>query len=294
MAVSDAVADIVSDLETALDLESLAARAATSPFHFHRIFRGMVGETPLGLRRRLLMERAAWRLSRTEGSVLDIAIGSGFETHEAFSRAFKAAYSAPPSEFRKRHEPRIQLAATCGLHYEVDGIDPGAVTLTTGESNMDVEIVDQPELRLGTVPHIGPYNQVTAVFERLGTIDGVAELFERSEAAMLAIYHDDPETTPQDELRSDAAVVIGESTPLPDGLVEQRIPGGRFARFDHIGPYEELGDVWARLLGRWLPESGYSLGPGGTYEIYRNDMRLVPKEELHTELYVAVEPAQTM
>jgi AraC family transcriptional regulator len=239
-------------LDTAVDLESLAARAATSPFHFHRIFRGMVGETPLGLRRRLLMERAAWRLSRTNRSILDIAIGAGFETHETFTRAFRRAFSATPSEYRNRNEPRIQLAAICGLHYEHDGIDPSGVILAKGESEMDIDIVDRPELRLGTVRHVGPYNQVTVAFERLGEIEGVSELFQHPGVAMLAIYHDDPESTPQDELRADAAVVVSESTPMPEGLVEQRIPGGTFARYEHIGPYEELGDVWARLLGQWL------------------------------------------
>jgi AraC family transcriptional regulator len=292
VAVSTAVSDVVSDLDTAVDLESLAARAATSPFHFHRIFRGMVGETPLGLRRRLLMERAAWRLSRTDRSILEIALGAGFETHEAFTRAFRRAFSATPSEYRNRYEPRIQLAAICGLHYEHDGIDPSGVILAKGESEMDIEIVDRPELRLGTVRHVGPYNRVTEAFERLGEVEGVSELFQDPGVAMLAIYHDDPESTPQDELRADAAVVVPESTPMPEGLVEQRIPGGTFARYEHIGPYEELGDVWARLLGQWLPDSGYSIGPGGTYEIYRNDMREVPAEELRTDLYVAVEPTR--
>lgn len=99
-AVTDAVADIVAELDTALDLELLAGRAATSQYHFHRIFRGMVGETPLVLRRRLLLERAAWRLANTDSSVLDIAIGAGFETHEAFTRAFRSAYTTtqPSSE----------------------------------------------------------------------------------------------------------------------------------------------------------------------------------------------------
>jgi AraC family transcriptional regulator len=61
-AVDRTVARIVATLDEALDLGALAREAALSPFHFHRVFRGMVGETPLELHRRLRLERAAWEL----------------------------------------------------------------------------------------------------------------------------------------------------------------------------------------------------------------------------------------
>src|SRR5262249_2123895 len=81
---------ITSDLGAALDLETVAASANLSPFHFHRVFRGMVGETALELTRRLRMERAAWSLVHTERAVTQIAFDAGYETHEAFTRAFRA------------------------------------------------------------------------------------------------------------------------------------------------------------------------------------------------------------
>ena len=55
---------------------------------------------------------------------------------------------------------------------------------------------------------------------------------------MIAIYHDDPETTPQDQLRSDAALVVPEGVTLPEGLAEQHIAGGRYARTLYVGPYD--------------------------------------------------------
>ena len=58
-AVQRAIDEIVGNLDEALDLETLAAGAGLSPFHFHRMFRGMVGETTLELVRRLRSERAA-------------------------------------------------------------------------------------------------------------------------------------------------------------------------------------------------------------------------------------------
>ena len=82
---------------------------------------------------------------------------------------------------------------------------------------------------------------------------------------------------------------IAEGDPLPSGLTERRVAGGRYARTTHVGPYERLADAWSRFMGEWLPASGYRIGAGGTYEIYRNDPTTTPKDQLRTDLYIAVE-----
>ena len=276
---------IARHLDDALELEALARLACLSPFHFHRVFRGMVGETPLELARRLRPERAAWRLRDKQRAVTEIAFDAGYETHEACTRAFRAAYSTSPSGFRLRTYPRIEIAAACGVHFSDDGVIPAFVPRDSGGTTMEVEIKDMPQLRVGTVRHIGPYNQIPKAFERLGAIAGPAGLL-RHASDMIAIYHDDPESTPQNQLRSDAAVVVPEGITLPEGLVEQHIAGGRYARTVHVGPYEQLGDVWARFLGEWIPASGNRIGDGVSYEIYANTPDEVPKTELRTELYV--------
>lgn len=150
---------------------------------------------------------------------------------------------------------------------------------------MNVEIKDMPALRVATVQHVGPYNRIGDAFTTLGQIAGPANLLGPN-STMLAIYHDDPETTPEAELRSAAAVTVEPDVKLPAALAEQWIPGGRYAYTTHVGPYEELPDVWAQLMGSWLPESGHRVGSGASFEIYRNTPADTPKEELRTELYV--------
>jgi AraC family transcriptional regulator len=100
-AVQTAVARVVANLDQALDLERLARAAALSPLHFHRIFRGMLGETPLELHRRLRMERAAKHLLELDTPVTTIAFSAGYDSHEAFTRAFRGFYGRSPSEFRQ-------------------------------------------------------------------------------------------------------------------------------------------------------------------------------------------------
>jgi len=97
-----AVERVVRSLDEALDLDALAREATLSAFHFHRVFRGLVGETPLELHRRLRMERAAERLCHSRHGVTTVAFDAGYETHEAFTRAFRQRYGVAPSAFRER------------------------------------------------------------------------------------------------------------------------------------------------------------------------------------------------
>ena len=283
--IQDAIAHIVAHLDEALDLETLAGRARLSPFHFHRVFRGMTGETPLELARRLRLERAAWRLSRSADPVTDIAFDAGYETHEAFTRAFKAAFSTSPSGFRDRKYRRTVLPATCGIHHSAEGgaVPPFSPRVSGGQP-VQVEIVEMPVVRVAALRHVGPYSQISQTFSRLDHIARSANLFH-DEAALVALYHDDPDSVPQDQLRSDAGIVVSAGAKIPPTLCEQTLPAGRYAKTVHRGPYEQLGDAWARFLGEWLPSSGQRLASTPSFELYRNTPLDTPKEQLITELY---------
>jgi AraC family transcriptional regulator len=151
---------------------------------------------------------------------------------------------------------------------------------------MDVEIREMPAMRVAAVPHAGRYQDIGKAFERLGSVAGPSGLLLHPGSAMIGIYYDDPDATPPEKLRSEAAIVVPEHVPLPEGLVEQRIPEGRYARAVHVGPYEQLPDAWARLKGEALAAGGHRIGTRPSYEIYTNDPSRVPKDELRTELYI--------
>ncbi len=156
------------------------------------------------------------------------------------------------------------------------------------EKKIALEIKQMPAMRVATVQHTGAYNQIGKAFERLGAIAGPAGLFQQPGAVMMGIYYDDPDTTPQDKLRSDAAIVVPEDVRMPEGLVEKRVPEGRFARAEHIGSYEGLNDAWSRLKDKTFRESGHRIGARPSYEIYRNNPMSVPKDQLRTEIYVPI------
>jgi AraC family transcriptional regulator len=289
---------IAATLDDALDLEALARAAALSPFHFHRVFRGMVDETPLEMHRRLRLERAAYQLLTSDVAVTTIAFGAGFETHEAFTRAFREAFGASPSAFRLGavalqqscgRTPQTELAAKSGVHFHPSNDGQAmAVAFITGAPNMKVDFEELPELRVAAVHHVGPYSRIAQAFAQLGALAAPAGLLQPS-AMMLAIYHDDPETTPAEQLQSDAGITVASDVAMPTGLTEIRLPAGYYARTTHVGPYSKLGDAWARFMGDWLPKSGHRVGMGSSFEVYRNNPSNAAPEELRTELYLPIE-----
>jgi AraC family transcriptional regulator len=296
-AVERAVTRITRTLDQALDLALLAREAALSPFHFHRVFRGMLGETPLEMHRRLRLERSASELLGSHRSVTAIAFAAGYETHEAFTRTFRQAYGAAPSAFRQSaaearfgcaRPPQTELATASGVHFHADAPDAHPVRFIPGDNVMNVTIETLPELRVAATRHIGSYVRISEAFARLGEIAGPAGLLAFPTTMMVGVFYDDPETTPAHELRSDACVTIPESAHVPEGLEEKRIPAGRYARYTQVGPYSQLPDAWARLMGQWLPRSGYRVDDRSSFEIYRNTPENTPQEGLQTDLYLPV------
>jgi AraC-like DNA-binding protein len=105
----DALEHVERNLGGDLSLHALARRFEMSPWHFHRGFRRETGEAPASYVRRLRLELAAVLLKHSDGRVTEIAFRIGYETHEAFTRAFRARLGIAPIEFRRRW-PAAQAA----------------------------------------------------------------------------------------------------------------------------------------------------------------------------------------
>ena len=121
MSTSDTFSAFVSSLAAQLDDHDLqgpglAAGLHLSRSHFDRLIAAAAGETAGRFRRRVLLERAAFRLLTSTDRVLDIAVEAGYSSHEAFARAFTRAYGSPPGAWR-RHPTTVLLDAPNGVHF---------------------------------------------------------------------------------------------------------------------------------------------------------------------------------
>ncbi|MEI9963807.1 MAG: AraC family transcriptional regulator [Caulobacteraceae bacterium] len=252
---------IGANLDRRIDLKELAEIACFSPYHFHRIYRAMMGETVADTATRLRLHRAAGDLVSSERPLMEIARRAGYSSVAAFSRAFRNHYSATPAVFRQRRVGGAG-AARAGRALETP-----------------VFIEERTPTRLAAMVHIGPYAEIGRTFERLRAWAGPRGLI-RPGFLPVGLFHDDPNVTAEEDLRSEAAVMVG---PEVDGDEDVRIvelPGGRHAVLVWRGPYGDDDTPYDELFGRWLPESGEEPAASPHFMIFLNDLHTTPPDEL--------------
>jgi AraC family transcriptional regulator len=265
---------IENHLDAPLPLEDLAGVACFSPYHFHRVFRGMTGVSVKEHVRRLRLERAARRLKFSQDAVISIALDSGYQAPESFARAFQAVFGEAPAAYRQSAREFAPPPAAGAL------------------PPIDARIVRIGPLRLAFVRHVGAYDEVGVAWGRLMAWAGRRGLLGPSIEAPLGVLHDDVDITPPESLRYDAALIVSANV-APEGEVGvQELPASEYAMAIHKGPYSEVSDTYARLAGQWLPASGRELATAPGIEIYRNAPFEVPPEELITEVHLPLAPKE--
>ncbi len=150
---------------------------------------------------------------------------------------------------------------------------------------MDPTIIEQPSLRVAGIRHIGPYTQIGQAFGQL--TQALADANLAVHGPLVGIYHDNPDTTPAQQLRSDAGIVLTTAQATPKALSEIVLAAGTYACLQHRGAYDTLAVSWGRLR-EWIPAHPLRRGAGPAYELYRNTPMTAAPADLITEIYVPV------
>ena len=154
---------------------------------------------------------------------------------------------------------------------------------------MEVRIDTLEPMRVAFVRHVGPYHEVNVAWDRLCMQLGKDGLLGPG-TKFIGICYDDPEVTPPEKVRYDACVTVDSDFAAADDIGVQTIGGGEYAVTTHIGPYELLGQTYAKLLGQWLPRSGRELRSEPSLEFYLNTPESTDPEDLITDIYAPLEP----
>lgn len=253
---------LAEHLDEALNFEALARVACFSPYHFHRIYRGLLGETINDTVRRLRLHRAAIDLLDRELNIERTGRRAGYASQAAFTRAFRAEYGEPPARYRvARRIVRLSQERNSTMY--------------------QVETITMPKLRVAVIERRGDYQLTSKVFERLMTVAATTGLLTPN-TRTIGIFHDDPVSVPQDELRSTACITVPDHWAPSGDLTEAHIEGGRYGRIVHTGPYTELKTAYDWLYQTWLPNSAEEPRDLPCLEEYLNDPRQVPAKDLKT------------
>lgn len=258
---------VAGDIDRRHSLDDLAAIACFSPFHFHRIYRSVTGETVDETVRRLRMHRAAYELNATALPVERIARRAGYGSLAAFSRAFKQDHGVAPSSYRR-------LRCVSG---EVTTRKPREMTM------YDITIGSTDEFRLAGLPHKGDYNAIGSTFDRVFALAAAKGLF-RPETRTFGVYYDSPEAVATADLRSFAGLTVPADFAGDKDLQVETISAGPVASLVHKGPYAELHKAYDWLFCGWLPQSGRDPGNAPPFEEYLNNPRQLPPSEWLTRV----------
>lgn len=278
---------IQRNLDGDLSPDTLAELACFSVAHFHRIFKGMVGESLKEHVRRLRLEKAAYKLSYTDENVMGIALDARFESPETFSRAFKKMFKIPPSEYRTQSRKMFTPEGNGKIHFQPEPSSE-RIKFDTSPIVSRVEVREREEIQVAFIRHVGSYFEVNKAWDRLCAWAGSENLFT-GKNEFIGLCYDDPYVTPSGKIRYDACITLNRPIEPPPEIGTQIIPGGKYAVATHLGSYDGLINAYRDLYGKWLPQSGYQLKNNTvSFEKYINTSKENTSEDLITEIWLEV------
>jgi AraC family transcriptional regulator len=259
------------------DLDALAAIAHQSPFHFHRLYRALTGETPGRTVARLRLLRALQLLAHADSRVTGVALEVGFESPQALARACRQALGATPSALRddaalRTHwQHRLSLPAGDGaddstpLQVQVTALEPFDVVVLRTRGAFDD--LDQA------------FGQVYAWAAEQGLADHLQ--------ALVGIALNDHRDVPANACEFECGMGFGRAVAdIPAPLRALTLGGGAYAVLRHVGSYAGLDAATDALLRQWLPDSGRALRDAPLYYHYLDDPENVPEAILRADICV--------
>lgn len=274
---------IQSHLADDLSLEQVAKQAELSPYHFHRLFHGAVGETLKQYTQRLRLEQTAYHLKIQDAPILEIALNAGFNNHETFSRAFKRWFGVSPRDYRHSFGR--------ALHDRSTAVRALLNKLATDFQLSRVTIKKLNPLPVAFIRHLGSYLTVDiSLFDRLQTWADREGCYT-GENLFLGIGHDDPNITPIDKIRFDLCLTVSEPFRANGEVGFQTLDGGYFAAADYVGPFgPTLEAAYFQMFKEMLTMKNIEIIGLPAVEIYRTTNITSAYALNHTEILLPVRP----
>lgn len=269
------LAHIDTHLDDDLSIEVLSRIAHFSKYHFHRQFSAYVGTGVLRYVQLMRLRRASRCLiSAPDVRILNVALDAGFDSPEAFARAFRRAFGQSPSEFRRR--PRWDIWSACFVfpHFE-------------RSFAMQVQIVDFPETRVAALEHRGQVGHLNNTLQSFIDWRKQTGLSPVQSSRTFGIPYGNPDTTPPDDFRFDICGEVNALVPSnPQGVRELVIPAGRCAVVRHSGSTDCIGETIYPLYRDWLPSSGEELRDFPIFFHYLSVFPETPQDAWQTDIYL--------
>lgn len=261
--VEKAIQFMTRNLAGDVNLEAAVREAGFSPFHFHRIFTAITGETPQDFLTRIRMEHAANFLLKSPAlSITSIAFACGYSSASAFARSFKRFYGIPAGKFARQNvgeEPHAWVTANKPPRTTADVKLP------------EMAIRPMAELHLAFFRSYQGYTPegIRTAWVRMFQWAQGRNLLTLN-TRLIAISYDDPEITRMSRCRYYACITVPDEMKHDNRAGIMDIP-------EHMGAIcrlecdaDEILPSYRAVYRDWLPESGFLMTDIPPYEVYYN------------------------
>jgi AraC family transcriptional regulator len=292
--VNNAILYIENNLSEKLMLNDIAEKAYFSPFHFHRIFSLVVGETVNNFIIRKRIEKAAsFLIHQKDTPVTTISETVGFTSLSSFSRAFKKFYGVSPVEFKELSPNKFSKICkteskkgqvTVSFEQYICNIN-NSIKWFKMKAKVSVQNVE--ELQMAYISHKGEMEKIGEVFNRLIQWAAPKGLMNQDNLRLLTVYHDSPKITSPDNIRSSIAIVLNSKTSVEGEVSLKTMNPGKciVSRFE-ITP-NEFQQAWESNFV-WMSENGYKKGDKDPFEIYYNNCQEHPENKFIVDLCIPI------
>ncbi len=261
--VQRAIDFVEAHLFDELPLGAVAEHAACSPWHFHRLFVALTGETPAKYVWKRRLSEICLRLVETRQPLVDVALECGFESQASFTRAFTRHVGVSPGRFRRTQphslpaylHPPLDLEALARRQRRMELMEP--------------RIVREPAFHV-----IGMAGRFTPRSARIPELWGrfaprIHEVPHRRGLHTLGVcLGTDPEMIDEVGFTYLAGVEVERRAGVPEGMIAVTVPASTYAVLTHSGHISRLPDTVQHVWGRWLPASRYRHVPTPDFERY--------------------------
>lgn len=283
--IGKAIVFIENNLYNSIVVSEVSDAVSYSYYHFHRYFQAVMGETVGSYIRSRRLTQAALELITTDKNIMDIAVSLRFESHEAFTRAFKTRYKMTPKQYRTNGvnvlignkkayiEEDFRYLSNITLVPEIVSISQISVIgmrfETTVMDNKSVVIWEQ-------------FNKTLVNLDAVYSSFCRYEIFEVGDSCSANAFNDE----------SYCSVFIGIEVPdgfaIPCGMQRKTLCSGKYARFTHTGTVATLPQTYRYIWGTWFPKSNFEISGYDDFECYTERFLGADNEDSQIDIYFPI------
>ncbi|CDG16751.1 Transcriptional regulator, AraC family protein [Xenorhabdus doucetiae] len=271
---------IDENIDIHMDGESLSSIVACSKYHFHRLFSATYGIGVAAYIRQIRLKRAIYDLAYNNSSVMDIALACGYESSEAFSRAFKSSVGQSPIEFRKKPDWSIWYS-----HYQIIN-DIRTKVMNEKLSPVEVKVVNFPETSVAIMEHKGSPSTIGNTIREFKEWRINHKLSPKRNRTFNLVYADPVNIDPE-EYQFDLCVEVSPTLDVKNSKIRLKtIPSGKCAYIRYTGSDDRITKIVNDLYTKWLPEHNQEIRD---FPLFFERVKLFPtvtEAEAVTDIYL--------